>query len=156
MPTWNHCLLKKISMSGWVTSFQSQWSFQLAFLWRSNCFFWNHSEFFIRTDVHSRVYSATSNGKQFFRHVKIKHVKMAESLLKQFCKNFVDFFGGNARIETTRMHSFRHLADQVRQFGPLFTMSFGSANRILSQVFTLIMNSKSFVADFCNYNVSTT
>ena len=37
------------------------------------------------------------------------------------------------------MHLLRHLADQVRRFGPLFTcsaMSFESANRILSQVFT--------------------
>ena len=67
------------------------------------------------------------------------NVKMAESLLKQFCENVVDTFGGNARIETINMHSLRHLADQVRRFGPLFTcsaMSFESANRILSQVFT--------------------
>ena len=67
------------------------------------------------------------------------NVKTAESLLKQFCENVVDNFGGNARIETINMHSLRHLADQVRRFGPLFTwsaMSFEFANRILCQVFT--------------------
>ena len=66
------------------------------------------------------------------------NVKMAERLLKQFSENVVETFGGNPRVETINMHSLRHLADQVRRFGRLFTfsaMSFETANRILSQVF---------------------
>ena len=61
------------------------------------------------------------------------------SLLNQFCSNIVDIFDGNERSETINVHSLRHLPDQVRRFGPLFAfsaMSFESANRILSEVYS--------------------
>ena len=66
-------------------------------------------------------------------------VSIAEKLLSSFCSEIVDIHGGNEKIETINVHSLLHLADQVRRFGHLFSysaMSFESANRSLSEVFT--------------------
>ena len=68
---------------------------------------------------------------------KEENVVVAERLLNQFCSSVVEIFDGNERVET--IHSLRHLPTHVRRFGPLFAfsaMSFESANRILSEVFT--------------------
>ena len=64
-------------------------------------------------------------------------VTLAEELLDNFCRDIVDVHGGNEKVETINVHSLRHLADQVRRFGPLFTfsaMSFEAANRTLGEV----------------------
>ena len=64
-------------------------------------------------------------------------VSLAEELLDNFCRDIVDVHGGNEKVETINVHSLRHLADQVRRFGPLFTfsaMSFEAANRTLGEV----------------------
>ena len=66
-------------------------------------------------------------------------ILLSENLLNQFFSNIVDIFDGNERSETINVHSLRHLPDQVRRFGPLFAfsaMSFESANRILSEVYS--------------------
>ena len=66
-------------------------------------------------------------------------VRASEILLDRFCREIVTVHGGNKRIETINVHCLRHLADQVRRFGPLFcqsAMSFESANRSLGEVFT--------------------
>ena len=64
---------------------------------------------------------------------------LSKSLLNQLCSYIVDIFDGNERSETINVHSLRHLPDQVRKFGPLFAfsaMSFESANRILSELYS--------------------
>ena len=68
-----------------------------------------------------------------------KDILISENLLGQFCSGIVNVFDGNERSETINVHSLRHLPDQVRRFGPLFSfsaMSFESANRILSEVYS--------------------
>ena len=68
-----------------------------------------------------------------------KDILISENLSGQFCSGIVDVFDGNERSETINVHSLRHLPDQVRRFGPLFSfsaMSFESANRILSEVYS--------------------
>ena len=68
-----------------------------------------------------------------------KDILISENLLGQFCSGIVDVSDGNERSETINVHSMRHLPDQVRRFGPLFSfsaMSFESANRILSDVYS--------------------
>ena len=71
--------------------------------------------------------------------IREKDILISENLLGQFCSGIVDVFDGNERSETINVHSLRHLPDQVRRFGPLFSfsaMSFESANRILSEVYS--------------------
>ena len=66
-------------------------------------------------------------------------ILLSENLLNHFCSNIVDICWQNERSETINVHSLRHLPDQVRRFGPLFAfsaMSFESANRILSEVYS--------------------
>ena len=65
-------------------------------------------------------------------------VDEAEKHLTRFCRNIVDIFD-NPKIETINVHNIKHFCHQVREFGPLYVfsaMSFESANRELSSVFT--------------------
>ena len=66
-------------------------------------------------------------------------VSTAERLIYDFCREVVSMHGGNERIETINVHCLKHLPDQVRRFGPLFTfsaLSFEAANRTIGDVFT--------------------
>ena len=63
----------------------------------------------------------------------------ARILLKDFCRDIVSMHGGDERIETINVHCLTHLVDKVQRFGPLYcysAMSFESANRTLSDLFT--------------------
>ena len=67
------------------------------------------------------------------------NVRTSERLLDQFCKKIVSCHDGNEKIETINVHSLRHIAEQVRRFGPLFcqsAMCFEAANRTLGEVFS--------------------
>ena len=66
-------------------------------------------------------------------------IKTAEKMLSQFCQEIVSIHEGNERIETINVHSIKHLAEQVKRFGPLFcysAMCFEAANRTIGDVFT--------------------
>ena len=68
-----------------------------------------------------------------------ENILLSEKLLDSFCASVVDIFDGNERLETINVHSLRHLPEQVRRFGPMFSfsaMSFESANRILGEVYS--------------------
>ena len=65
-------------------------------------------------------------------------IQVAEACLGTFCREAADIFG-TEKCETINLHCLRHLSHQVRHFGPLFVssaMCFGSANRLLLQLFT--------------------
>ena len=68
-----------------------------------------------------------------------ENCSQAEKLLDEFCKEIVTVHAGNPRIETINVHCIRHLANQVKKFGPLFcqsAMCFEAANRTLGEVFS--------------------
>ena len=62
----------------------------------------------------------------------------AESFLDKFCREIVSIHK-NDRIETINVHCIKHLAEQVKRFGPLWcysAISFEAANRTLGDVFS--------------------
>ena len=66
-------------------------------------------------------------------------ILLAERLLEKFCEELVKLHDNNERIETIKIHSLRHLADQVKRFGPLVCFSAmvcEAANRTLGEVFS--------------------
>ena len=46
----------------------------------------------------------------------------ADLMINSLCSAVRNFFG-NPKIEKKNLHSFRHLADQVRTYGPLYVPS---------------------------------
>ena len=63
------------------------------------------------------------------------HVSTSEKLLDKFFRDIASIHG-NERIETIHVHCIKHLAGQVRRFGPLISqsaMSFEAANRSLGE-----------------------
>ena len=63
----------------------------------------------------------------------------AESLLNALLANIRVLYNNDGRVETINVHALKHLPDQVRRYGPLYTvsaMSFESRNRTLGEVFT--------------------
>ena len=74
-----------------------------------------------------------------FESSSVENVKKAEEFINKFCEEIVSFHGGNQRIETINVHCLKHLAEQVKRFGPLYcysAMSFEAANRTLGDVFS--------------------
>ena len=66
------------------------------------------------------------------------NIARAANLLTEFCRKIVEIHR-EEKIETINVHCVRHLADQVRRFGPLSSysaMSFESANQTLGDLFT--------------------
>ena len=90
-------------------------------------------------NLYSHLMNLVLGLKLLFESSSEANVNHANFFLDKFCREIVDVHEGHARIETINVHCIRHLADQVRRFGPLYcysAMSFEAANRTLSDVYT--------------------
>ena len=57
--------------------------------------------------------------------------------MDEFCSEILSVHAENEKVETINVHCLRHLTEQVKRFGPLYSysaMSFESANRTLGEV----------------------
>ena len=91
-------------------------------------------------DLYSHLQNLVFGVRLLFESSAATSTAAARILLNDFfCRDIVSMHGGNERIETINVHCLRHLVDQVQRFGPLYcysAMSFESANRTLSDLFT--------------------
>ena len=65
------------------------------------------------------------------------NIRLSESLIDEFCSEILSAHAENEKVETINVHYLRHLTEQVKRFGPLYSysaMSFESANRFLGEV----------------------
>ena len=89
-------------------------------------------------DVYSHLSNLVFGIRLLLESATEENVSKAEKLLDKFSKDIVRVHK-NERIETINVHCVKHLAEQVRRYGPLFcqsAMSFESANRTLGEVYT--------------------
>ena len=90
-------------------------------------------------DLYSHLQNLVFGVRLLFESSAATATAAARILLKDFCRDIVSMHGGNERIETINVHCLTHLVDQVQRYGPLYcysAMSFESANRTLSDLFT--------------------
>ena len=93
----------------------------------------------ISSDLYDHLIDLVFGVKLLLESSSASNVSAAQKFLDNFCRNIVSIHGGNERIETINVHCLKHLAEEVKRFGPLWcysAMSFEAANRTLGDVFS--------------------